>query len=95
MKKLALLVFLAAPAFADTAPGPAPVVEAPKPLAAVDAAPPAPAPAPAMEHPEGIEKVGMGVIEGGWNFVYAAYGVALSGVAAYAASLFLRRKGKS
>ena len=36
-----------------------------------------------------------GVIEGGWNFVYAAYGVALSGVAAYAASLFLRRKGKS
>lgn len=93
MKKLALLVLLAAPAFADTAPGPAPVVEAPKPLAAVDAAPPAPA--PAMEHPEGIEKVGMGVIEGGWNFVYAAYGVALSGVAAYAASLFLRRKGKS
>ena len=93
MKKLALLVLLAAPAFADTAPGPAPVVEAPKALAAVDAAPPAPA--PAMEHPEGIEKVGMGVIEGGWNFVYAAYGVALSGVAAYAASLFLRRKGKS
>lgn len=76
MKKLALIVLLAAPAFADEAPGPR-------------------APAPALEHPEGIEKVGMGVIEGGWNYVYAAYGVALSGVALYAASLFLRRKGKS
>lgn len=72
MKKLALMVVLALPAFADEAPPPA---------------------APAMQHPEGIENVGMGVIEGGWGYVYAAYGIGVAGVAFYAASLFLRRKG--
>jgi hypothetical protein len=77
MKKFALALVLAFPAFADEAPPP----------------PMSPEMQQAMLHPEGIEKVGIGVIEGGWSFVYAAYGVALAGVAFYAASLFLRRKG--
>lgn len=55
------------------------------------APPPAPPPAPAPLHPQGIEKVPMGVIEGGWAYVYAAYGAGLFGLVAYAASLFLRR----
>lgn len=80
MKKFALLLLLTIPAFADEAPPPP---QNPMP----------PEMAQALQHPEGIEKVGVGVIEGGWNYVYAAYGVALAGVAFYAASLFLRRKG--
>ena len=47
--------------------------------------------AAAPMHPQGIEKVPTGVIEGGWAYVYAAYGAGLLGLLAYAASLFLRR----
>lgn len=46
---------------------------------------------PVPLHPEGIEKVPMGVIEGGWAYVYAAYGAGLLGLVVYAASLFVRR----
>lgn len=55
------------------------------------APPPEKPPEAAPAHPQGIEKVPMGVIEGGWAYVYAAYGVGLFGLIAYAASLFLRR----
>jgi hypothetical protein len=50
-----------------------------------------PDPQPEMKHPEGIEKVPTGVIQGGWGYVYACYAVALGGTIFYAASLFLRR----
>jgi hypothetical protein len=80
----------AAPAAAPEAPAApaAPVAEvAPAPAPEV-----APAPAPAPQHPAGIEKaMGSGVIQGGWEYVYAAYGVGVFGVLAFAASLFLRR----
>lgn len=53
--------------------------------------PRAPPPAEAAaQHPEGIEK-SMGVIEGGWEYVYAAYSVAFIGVVGFALSLFIRR----
>ena len=55
----------------------------------------APRPTPvALEHPGGNDKAPaapMGVIEGGWAYVYAAYGAGLFGLVAYAASLFLRK----
>ncbi len=47
---------------------------------------------PAAVHPEGIENVGMGVVQGGWEYVYAAYGVGLLGVVLYAVSLVVRTK---
>jgi hypothetical protein len=78
------LALLAAPAFADIAP--------PEP---VPAPTPAPAPAAAAQHPEGIEKAYSGVIQGGWEYVYASYGLGTAGVLAYAASLFVRRPRKS
>ena len=59
--------------------------------------PPAPAPAPApvaapAVHPEGIEKAApSGVIQGGWGYVYACYGIAIGGTIFYALTLFLRR----
>lgn len=81
----AALVVTASLAFADIAPpekappepAPAPVVE----------------PAPAPQHPMGIEKagVGSGVIQGGWEYVYACYALAVIGVLGYGASLFVRR----
>lgn len=80
MRWLALVLCLSSAALADIA------AEAPAPEAAL-----APPPAPAAVHPEGIEKVPMGVIQGGWGYVYAAYGAGLLGLAVYAASLFLRR----
>lgn len=80
MRWLAAALLLSTAALADLAP--------PEPEPAVQ---PAPAPAPDMQHPEGIEKVPMGVIQGGWEYVYAAYGVGLGGVLLYALSLFLRR----
>lgn len=52
--------------------------------------PPAPTPAPAV-HPEGIEKVPTGIIQGGWGYVYACYIVAIGGTIFYALSLFARR----
>lgn len=69
-------------------------------LALADIAPPPPAeevkPAsvePAPQHPQGIENVmpPMGVIDGGWGYVYACYGLAIGGSLLYAVSLFLRR----
>jgi hypothetical protein len=71
-------------ALADIAPPPP---EEAKP-AAVE-----PAPAPAPQHPQGIENVmpPMGVIDGGWGYVYACYGLAIGGSLLYAVSLFLRR----
>ena len=33
-----------------------------------------------------------GMIDGGWNFVWAAYGVTWSGLALYIVSLAVRRK---
>ncbi|MBE2253690.1 MAG: hypothetical protein IAE78_29445 [Myxococcus sp.] len=84
MKPFVLAALLLAPlALADL---PAPEAA---PAAVVE---PAPAPAPALKHPEGIEKaMGSGVIEGGWEYIYAAYGVGLLGVLVFAASLFIRR----
>lgn len=85
MKWFALLCVLSGSAIADIAPPepePTPVVPAPQPT---------PPPVADMQHPEGIEKVPMGVIQGGWGYVYAAYGVGLAGVMLYALSLFLRR----
>lgn len=79
MKYLALVLCLSLPALADVAPEKDVQAEAA---------------APAPQHPQGIEKAPMGqmgVIEGGWAYVYAAYGAGLIGLLAYAASLFLRR----
>jgi hypothetical protein len=45
----------------------------------------------APQHPQGIEKVPMGVVSGGWGYVYASYGVALGGLLLYAVSLWTRR----
>lgn len=90
MKKtlLSLLVLTGAVALADIAPEPKPEV-AP---AVAETPPPPPAPAPAPQHPAGIEKaMGSGVIQGGWEYVYAAYGVGVFGVLGFAASLLVRR----
>jgi hypothetical protein len=44
------------------------------------------------KHPEGIEKtMADGVISGGWEYVYAAYGLGALGVLGFAASLLIRR----
>jgi hypothetical protein len=52
----------------------------------------APTPAPAPLHPQGIENaVPMGVIDGGWGYVYACYALAIGGTLLYGISLFLRR----
>jgi hypothetical protein len=43
-------------------------------------------------HPQGIEKMPpMGVIEGGWGYVYACYGLAIGGTLLYGLSLYARR----
>lgn len=77
------LVVAASLAFADIAPP----EKAPPEPAVVE-----PAPAPAPQHPMGIEKaVGSGVIQGGWEYVYACYALAVIGVLGYGASLFVRR----
>lgn len=52
--------------------------------------------APGMkEHPGGNQNAPgmqmMGVIEGGWTYVYAAWGAAILGLIVYGASIFLRR----
>ena len=76
MKRLALIAALwGGLALADIAPMP----------------PLPPAPAPAAVHPEGIEKIPTGVIQGGWGYVYACYIVAIGGTIFYALSLYLRR----
>lgn len=87
----AALVVAASLAFADIAPLPEKALEPAPAPAAVEPAP-APAPAPAPQHPMGIEKaVGSGVIQGGWEYVYACYALAVIGVLGYGASLFVRR----
>ena len=95
MKWLAFVLVLSMPVLADVAapPPPAPV---PAPTEAVVAPAPAPVAAPlAKEHPGGNENAPaappMGVIEGGWAYVYAAWGAGIFGLVGYAASLFLRR----
>ena len=40
---------------------------------------------------DAASRVGVGRIVGGWDFVYAAYGVAWAGLALYALSLWVRR----
>jgi hypothetical protein len=84
MKSFLLLAALCAStlAVADVAP-PEPVAPAPAPVAAPVADP---------SHPQGIENVmPMGVIDGGWGYVYACYGLAIGGTLLYAVSLFVRR----
>ena len=76
MRWLALVLFLSLPVLADIAQPP-------------PAAPAAVAPEP--QHPQGIEKAPMGVIEGGWAYVYAAWGAGLLGLVGYALSLYVRR----
>lgn len=73
-------------AVAAPAPTPAPAAEHPG----------GNANAPGMkEHPGGNANAPgmqpMGVIEGGWSYVYAAWGAGVLGVLLYGASLFLRR----
>lgn len=79
MRTLAAAVLLAASlAAADVAP---------------EEAPPAPPPVAPLKHPEGIERAvaAAGVIQGGWEYVYAAYTLGTLGILGFAASLFLRR----
>lgn len=91
MRVLALIAAFSLPVWADVAPPP-PAEPAAHPVAAPEVAP---APRPlAAEHPGGNDQAPaapMGVIEGGWSYVYAAWGAGLIGLIAYAASLFLRR----
>ena len=91
MKWLAFVLVLSMPVLADVA-APPPPAPAPAPTEAVVAPPPAPL---AKEHPGGNENAPaappMGVIEGGWAYVYAAWGAGIFGLMGYAASLFLRR----
>ncbi|MBL8919750.1 MAG: hypothetical protein JNJ54_12860 [Myxococcaceae bacterium] len=74
------------------APAPPQPSEPPAPTAAAAAPTPAPDAPAAPQHPVGIEKaMASGVIQGGWEYVYASYGLGVFGVLAFAASLFLRR----
>lgn len=87
MRWLALALFVSMPALADLAP-PEPAAPVPA-VVATDVAP-----APAPQHPGGNENapgMTMGVIQGGWAYVYAAWGAGIFGLVLYAASLFLRR----
>lgn len=85
MKWFALLLLMSTPTWADE---PTPQEQ---PQAAVVAQPEAP---PVPSHPQGVEK-SMGVIQGGWGYVYASYGAGLLGLVVYAASLFVRRSSQS
>jgi hypothetical protein len=77
----------------------APPAEAAPVVAPVPVVAPAPVAAPvAAEHPGGNENAPgmkdmpqMGVIQGGWAYVYAAWGAGILGLVGYAASLFLRK----
>lgn len=90
----AVSLALAGLVFADAPPPPPeaqPTTDAPPSADAPPAPPEAPpAPPPAPSHPQGIEKAA-GVISGGWEYVYAAYGLAVLGIAGYGLSLFVRR----
>lgn len=93
MRWLGLLCLLSVPVLSDTAPAqPQPGEFQP----AGEGATAHPAPqAQAPAHPQGVEKAPSGVIQGGWGYVYAAYGAGLLGLVVYAASLFLRRSTES
>ena len=103
MRALALLWVVSMPALADIAAPELKVVPA---VAAPAEAAPVAAPAPvvvpvapaAPQHPGGNENAPgmkdmppMGVIQGGWAYVYAAWGAGILGLVGYAASLFLRK----
>jgi hypothetical protein len=49
---------------------------------------------PLADHVEEMSKVGGGRITGGWEYVWACYIIAWTGIALYALSLWLRRRGK-
>lgn len=51
----------------------------------------APPQAPSAQHPQGVEKMPQGIIEGGLGYVYAAWGLGLLGLLVYGGSLILRR----
>lgn len=103
MRSIVFAFLIATTALADIGP-PEPETK-PEAQPAIPAAPAAPPTAAAAEptpmaevapaapqHPVGIEKaMASGVIQGGWEYVYAAYGVGVFGVLAFAASLFVRR----
>ena len=82
---LGAVLLLSALVRADVIPEPP---AAPDPVVA-----PYPAVAPSVaQHPEGIEKAApMGVIQGGWGYVYACYLIVIGGTVLYALSLYLRR----
>jgi hypothetical protein len=42
-----------------------------------------------------LAQVGMGRIQGGWEYIWAAYGIAWTSLSLYALSLWLRRPGKA
>jgi hypothetical protein len=78
------LADIAKPPPAEPAADPAPALAPP--------ANAAPTPAAAPLHPQGIENaVPMGVIDGGWGYVYACYVLAIGGTLVYGVSLFMRR----
>ncbi|WP_257457033.1 hypothetical protein [Archangium lipolyticum] len=42
-----------------------------------------------------LAQVGMGRIQGGWEYIWSAYGIAWASLSLYALSLWLRRPGKA
>lgn len=98
MKWFVLVLIVSMPALADIAPPePPPAAQvAPQPAAEHPGGNAnAPGMQPAVEHPGGNANApgmqDMGRIEGGWGYVYAAWGAGVFGVLLYGLSLFLRR----
>ena len=77
MKWLALCLLVSMPALADIAKPPPEVAQA------------------APQHPGGNENApgmqDMGVVKGGWGYVYAAWGAGVFGIILYGVSLFVRK----
>lgn len=46
-----------------------------------------------LQGASGAEGVGTGRIVGGWEYVYAAYGITYAAIIVYTISLWLRRRG--
>ena len=42
-----------------------------------------------------LAQVGAGRIQGGWEYIWAAYAIAWTSISLYAVSLWLRRPGKA
>lgn len=42
-----------------------------------------------------LAQVGMGRIQGGWEYIWSAYGIAWVSLSLYALSLWMRRPGKA